>query len=304
MKYYIMVLLFTGLLLPVCSTANSSGFAESSDHVRIAYKTYGSGDPVLIINGGPGMNSEGFAGLATELSRMGFMAIIYDQRGTGHSTMNKVDSTSITMDLMIDDIEAIRKHLSLENWHILGHSFGGMLASLYASAHPVNIKKLILSSSGGIDLDLLSYVQKSINSKLTRQQADSISYYDDLISNGDTTHNTRLHRGLILAHAYVINPKFLPIVGERLTQGNAIINGLLWQNMRDTHFNCADGLRKFNKPVLIIQGKDDIVRKESAYKAKAVLPQASVVFLDHTIHYGWLDNKSVYLNTIKSFITG
>ncbi len=250
------------------------------------------------------MNSEGFAGLATELSEMGFMTIIYDQRGTGHSKMDKVDSTTVTMDLMIDDIEAIRKQLNLERWHILGHSFGGMLASLYASTHPANIKKLVLSSSGGIDLDLLGYVQGSINSKLTRQQVDSVSYYDDLISSGDTSHSTRLRRGLILAHAYVIDPKFLPVVGERLTQGNSTLNRLLWQDMIASHFNCADGLRKFNKPVLIIQGKNDIVRKESAYKAKAVLPHASVVFLDHTIHYGWLDNKSAYLSSIKSFIDG
>jgi proline iminopeptidase len=87
---------------------------------------------VLIINGGPGMNSDGFVGVAQKLSKNN-RTIIYDQRGTGRSTLTKTDTSTITMKLMAADIEALRKQLNIKSWIILGHSFGGMLASYYAS---------------------------------------------------------------------------------------------------------------------------------------------------------------------------
>ena len=121
----------------------------------IHYKTFGSGKPILIINGGPGMNSDGFDGIAKMLSKNN-MTITYDQRGTGRSTVEKIDNTTISMDLMVNDIEVLRKYLKIDQWIIFGHSFGGMLAAYYATVHPENIKSIIFSSSGGIDLGLLS----------------------------------------------------------------------------------------------------------------------------------------------------
>jgi proline iminopeptidase len=60
-----------------------------TNHGVIHYKIFGKGKPLVIINGGPGMNSEGFAGLAEQLAKEGFLCIIYDQRGTGKSEMKK-----------------------------------------------------------------------------------------------------------------------------------------------------------------------------------------------------------------------
>ena len=59
---------------------------------------------------------------------------------------------------MVDDLEVLRKQLQIRQWIVLGHSFGGMLACYYATLFPENIEGLILSSSGGIDLELQSYV--------------------------------------------------------------------------------------------------------------------------------------------------
>src|SRR5690606_14941870 len=129
----------------------------STGTAKLSYRTFGNGKPLLIINGGPGMNSDGFVPLAEKLSA-NHRVIVYDQRGTGKSTLVKIDASTITMDLMIQHIEALRQHLKIEKWIVLGHSFGGMLASYYATIHPNRIEKLILSSSGGVDLELLSYV--------------------------------------------------------------------------------------------------------------------------------------------------
>ena len=247
------------------------------------------------------MNSEGFEGLAKKLSERN-MAVIYDQRGTGQSKLESPDTNSITMKLMVDDIEGLRKQLKIETWNILGHSFGGMLASYYATTNPENIDKMILSSSGGIDLDLLNYVKESINSKLSKSQLDSVDYWTKKISGGDTSHFAKLQRGIILANAYVLDKKFIPVIGERLTQGNTTINMLIWMDLQTIKFDCSEGLRKFKKPVLIIQGKQDIIKMETAEKAHRALKNSRIIYLDHCIHYGWLDNEKMYLNEINYFL--
>lgn len=247
------------------------------------------------------MNCNGFAGLAKDLSTHN-QTIIYDQRGTGQSQIPNIDSSTITMDLMIDDIETLRKHLGIEKWIVMGHSFGGMLASYYASLHPERIDGLILSSSGGIDLDLTTYVQQTINARLSEDEQKQANYWSQQMSNGDTSHAVRLKRGMALAPAYLVNKKYIPVIAERLTQGNSLINQLVWNNLRKINFDCAPQLRSFTKPVLIIQGKQDIIKEETAQKAKAVFPNAKLVIINNCSHYGWLDAPDVYMTAVKSFL--
>jgi len=296
-------LLFFLLLFAYCCNAQNSSFALSSDNTAIFYRVYGTGKPLLIINGGPGMNSDGFENLAIKLSK-NYQAIIYDQRGTGKSVLKLIDTTTITMKLMVDDIESIRKQLNIKSWSVLGHSFGGMLASYYASQYPEAIEKIILSSSGGIDLDLLNYVQESINSRLGKTNLDSLTYWNNKISDGDTSYFAKFQRGKYLAHAYIVDNKYIPIIAERLTQGNSVINQLIWTDMQKINFDCASDLKTFVKPVLIIQGKQDIIKSETAEKAHKAFINSRIVYLEHSAHYGWLDNEESYFKELNSFLTG
>lgn len=281
--------------------AQKDGFAESNG-VKIYYRTFGAGTPILIINGGPGLNSDGFVDLAKTLSTHN-QTIIYDQRGTGKSSLQKINATTITMQLMIDDMENLRKQLKIERWIILGHSFGGMLASYYATIHPDKIISMILSSSGGIDLDLLSYVSKNINARLSPEQLDSANYWSQKISSGDTSYFARRERAKALANAYVYDKKYAPLIAERLTHSNLDLNNLMWQDMQKIHFNCAAKLSTFTKPVLIIQGRQDIIEQRTSQKANKILKNSKLVILDHCAHYGWLDNRDAYLSEVEKFIS-
>lgn len=282
--------------------SQTADFAKSTDNTSIYFRTLGTGKPLLIINGGPGMNSNGFQNLAEKLAKNN-LAIIYDQRGTGKSVLNVLDSTTITMKLMIDDIEAIRKKMKIEKWSVLGHSFGGMVASYYTTIYPEHIDKIILSSSGGIDLDLLNYVQAEINSKLSPDDLDSVNYWTKKIDEGDTSHYAKLERGKHLAPAYVIDKKLIPSIAERLTEGNIAVRQLIWADLTKINFNCEKKLRRYKNPVLIIQGKNDIIKAETAEKAHRVLSNSKLVFLEHCIHYGWLDNEEVYFREINDFLS-
>ena len=290
------------LVLFICSNVSAQTEATiKNDDALIYYRTFGTGSPILIINGGPGMNSDGFAGLAKTLSAKN-QTIIYDQRGTGRSKLVRTDASTISMKLMADDMEVLRKHLKIDKWILLGHSFGGMLASYYATLYPEHIQAIILSSSGGVDLGLLSYASTNISSRLNTEETASLNYWNKQIANGDTSHHARLQRGTALAAAYVYNRKYIPIIAERLTQGNPVINQLIWDDLQKIKFDCKPKLSGFNKPVLIIQGKQDIVEERTANRSHEAFKNSSIVLLDKCVHYGWLDAPKEYFTELEKIL--
>ncbi len=72
--------------------------------------------------------------------------------------------------------------------------------------------------------------------------------------------------------------------------------------MFDINFNCAEGLKNFKKPVLIIQGKEDLVPESISDKAHSVLSNSKLVILDDCGHYGWLDQPEKYYSDIEKFL--
>jgi proline iminopeptidase len=161
---------------------------------------------------------------------------------------------------------------------------------------------MILSSSGGIDLGLLDYARKKIDSKLTRKELNNVHYWQNKIDNGDTSRYARLQRGMALAGAYLYNKKNVPVVAERLTQSKPLIMQLVWENLNKIKFDCTKKLSAFKAPVLIIQGKQDIIEEKTAMEAHKVLKNSRVVILDKCVHYGWLDRPDEYFYRINKFI--
>lgn len=283
------------------SISAQQSFFVNSDNVKIHVRTFGKGNPILIINGGPGFSSEGFVPLAEEIAGMGYQAILFDQRGTGLSELSKLDSTTVTMDLMSDDIEAIRKYMKIDQWVILGHSFGGMMANFYASEYPESVEAMIHSSSGGIDLYLIEEAQNGVNEKLTQNEIDSMQHWRSVYRNtGDLEAKRKYTK--IMAKAYVYNQNHVPTVAERLMQGDLELNRMVWEDMFRIHFDCKKELSSFTAPVLIIQGKQDVIPMELAFIADSVFQNSKVVLLDSCGHYGWLDREVTYFSRIKSFL--
>ena len=268
---------------------------------KLHYRTYGNGFPILIINGGPGMNCEGFSSLAKLFDKK-YQPILFDQRGTGSSKLEKLDSTTITMDLMLQDMEALRKALGIKDWMVFGQSFGGMLGSYYAANFPQQVKALILAASGGIDMELFDYVGSNITNKLGQSERDSMNYWDKKIDEGDTSHFAKYHRALGLASAYVYDKKNIPIIAERLTQGVSRVNALVYKDLNKINFDCKKKLKDYKNPVLIIQGRQDIVGEMTAIKAHQVLSNSELVFINECVHYGWLDQQEKFMKEITNFL--
>lgn len=287
------------LFLSSSVSAQKTGLVLTQEG-QVYYESYGSGEPVLIINGGPGFNCNGFQSLAKEVAKIN-RAILFDQRGTGRSTLAKTDSTTITMDAMVQDIEDLRQHLGFEQWTVLGHSYGGMLASYYATIHPERINGMILSSSGGVDLELFN--DPSLVEYLDPAERDSLAYWQQRMNDGDTTLNTRLKHASLLARAFLYDSTLVPVVAKRLLEVDRNINGLVWADMRRMEFDCKPALREFEKPVLIIQGKNEVVSERLAVIAHETLSNSEMVLIERCGHYGWLEQPEEYLGEVRGFLS-
>ena len=99
------------------------------------------GVPVIFLHGGPGAG-------ATPAHRRFFdpsfyRIVILDQRGAGRSLPHG-ETIDNTTPLLVEDIEAVRKHRGIDQWHVFGGSWGSTLALAYAEAYPAHVRGLIL----------------------------------------------------------------------------------------------------------------------------------------------------------------
>lgn len=295
-RFLLLIWLFLSSTAAIGQT--STGFAPS-EGVDLYYETYGEGQPMVIINGGPGFNCKGFQGLAKRLAQQ-YRVILYDQRGTGRSVMEQIDSTRMTMGLMVADLEALRKHLGFQEWTVLGHSFGGILGNYYAAQHPASLKALIASASGGIDLTLLRSFD--LTQRMTTAQRDSFQYWTAQASAGDTSAWADARRRAFMATAYVYDDAHAPRVAERLGQGNPQINQLIWQDLQRIGYSVQAAAGTFEKPVLVIQGEQDVVSLQIAEKAHEAYPNSRLEILPECGHYGWLDQPERYFSALAGFM--
>lgn len=121
-------------------------FLEFETYYRIVNPN-GKKPPLLLLHGGPGSTHnyfESFDELAFKTDRP---FIMYDQIGCGGSYISG-HKELFTKEIWMDELENLRKELNLDVIHILGQSWGGMLAILYAlNRNPKGVRSYILSST-------------------------------------------------------------------------------------------------------------------------------------------------------------
>ena len=122
----------------------NKGYASIKDG-RMYYEQEGQGIPLILINGGPGCTHHLFHPYFSQLKDTARI-IYYDQRGTGKSSADDTRKM-YTLNQAIDDLESLRKDLKIDKWVVLGWSYGGLLAQLYALKYPKHCTGLVLGTS-------------------------------------------------------------------------------------------------------------------------------------------------------------
>lgn len=116
------------------------------NHNHLFYDRLGSGTTLLFLHGGFGMDASYFRPFLDPLAA-DFDCIFLDVPGNGRS--DALPAQEITIDRILRDLEGLRRQLGIENWTVIGHSGGGLVAENYGLTHPDVVAKVILLGSFG-----------------------------------------------------------------------------------------------------------------------------------------------------------
>lgn len=111
---------------------------------RIWTVSFGKGEPLFFIAGGPGGTHYGLRSFDTLSAD--FQLVYFDGFGRGKSdTAQSVKEYSLQND--IEDLDGLRKAMGFNKINVLGHSYGGLVAQGYAIKYPQNVSHLIIANS-------------------------------------------------------------------------------------------------------------------------------------------------------------
>ncbi|UPZ16698.1 alpha/beta fold hydrolase [Flavobacterium humidisoli] len=148
----------------------------TSDGVPLFLKVSGKGEVCIFVHGGPGAWSKSFEEFGGNVLEDKLKMCYYDQRGCGRSGSSTDNNYSL--ERMIDDIEEIRTYLKASKVFVIGHSFGGILASKYAEKYPQRVKGLILLNAtldiNNSLLNQIAFMGKTLGQDFSVKDKDSI----------------------------------------------------------------------------------------------------------------------------------
>jgi proline iminopeptidase len=142
------VLIAALLAIPARAQSAASAMATGEhdvvvNGVRLWYRVAGpeGAPPVVFLHGGPGQGSVHFAALEGPRMERSLRMVYLDQRGSGRS--ERPWNRAYSMQLLVEDLEAVRRLLGVQKIGVIGHSFGGALALEYAAKYPEHVSALM-----------------------------------------------------------------------------------------------------------------------------------------------------------------
>jgi len=270
----------------------------------VAVYSYGAGPDVLfLINGGPGIASEGIRGVHAEFADLGWRVVAHDQLGTGAS--DRPDDPALwTVARYAAEVEAVRQALDLGPVHLLGNSWGGWLGCDYICRYPGAARSFIAANTCA---DMPFHM-----AELRRLIA---------AFGGETLAMVERHE----AEGTIEDPEYLAFCtlfytrhqerrrtggrrGQTQRELNLGIQRGLWG---PAQFTCVgdlagwsrlEDLRRFDRPCLVFNGAHDYITvKEGALIHQAVNGSQMVVFADSG-HKPAVDEPEAYRATLRAFL--
>ncbi|WCL50318.1 alpha/beta fold hydrolase [Leptospira sp. GIMC2001] len=292
----------TTLLLLYNSYVATEGIVYSgsgSERTAIYYKKVGTGIPVVVLHGGPGLDHNYLVQPLSELLGSNHQLIFFDQRGTGFSRgeFSDLNAGFINKTKFLEDLEAVRVGLNLgDKINILGHSWGGLYAMLYASndSYKAHVKSLALVGSSGAHYNyygiflLNNLINKAggeaaaatlgnLGAPLNPSSANYLptlnalkAYYSFLFKfyfadytpintqNGTSANFAKLNLGLSAEKTIRNGLAVGSLINLSLRIADDDLTAGFFSNTKNTHNIVAD-LAKITVPVKLIHGADDVI---------------------------------------------
>jgi len=267
---------------------------------------------VLLLHGGPAMTHEYFEAFDSFLPQEGIEYIYYDQLGSAYSDQPNDDSLW-TIPRFVDEVEQVRVALGLtrDNFCLLGHSWGGMLAMEYALAHQDNLKCLIISNMMDSIPAYNDYARRVLMPAMDQNQLHLVQQLEA----SHQTQDPRYMQALVPMHyeQHFLRRPFaewpepvLRAIGHanqhvyELMQGPSELgaSGLLvnWDRSADLH--------RINVPTLVIGARYDTMDPNWMRAMAGRLPHGQFLYLPNGSHMSFYDDQDAYFAGLIRFLHG
>ena len=274
--------------------------------------------PLLYLHGGPGYNSVSFESTtAQKLSENGFFVISYDRRGEGRSPDK---NAKFTFDETFDDINLIYDKFNLTSATLIGHSFGGMIASLYAEKYPGKTKSIILVSAPLSMQATLSTILKSSKSIYISNKDSTNLGYINMLEKMDKT--SLEYSSYCFSHA-MQNGFYYPKEPSKEAQNTYSTfntDSLLikyssrmtyeaprgfWQNEKYTTLDLKENLTHIlnnGTAIFGLYGKDDGLFSESQVRnIEDFIGKTNFQYLPNCSHNLFIDQQTKFIKALKKW---
>lgn len=291
-------------------------------------KSFGdkAGIPLIFMHGGPGGTSLDFElTTAPVLAQNGFFVIVYDRRGEGRSL---VDSADFKFSALNQDLLSLYKKYNIEKAALLGHSFGGVAASIFAQQFPEKVTHLLLTAAPFVMQQSFDAILENSGYKgRTRADSTILSQVRSLqqLDRGSIQFSAgcfmlAMQAGLYqpenpsiestkLYELMLANPKFTDY-GEFLKNSNyqTVFNPSMgfWKNEKYTSLDISDSIfqvRQNNIPVYGIYGKEDGLFTNVYFKKmKDMIGEDNFRLLDNCGHAAYIEQQQEFIRLLNGWL--
>lgn len=267
------------------------------------------GDTSLVLHGGPAFGSRYLIPVFERLAAHRTF-ILYDQRGRGQSSV-VTDSTKLTADQDLADLEAVRAHFRLERPALIGHGWGAGLAALYALHHPEHVARLVMIAPLYPRNGWLYYVAQTPLD--TAAQARRRAALNAGVDQADPVAYCRGFWGFQLSPAVITDERVVRALAPTMCDGPATT--LRGADQLGRHvlsslgaWHWIEDLPKISAPVLVIQGSGrnqpavNNALMEASLEWVKYLPNAQLKVVGQVHAFPWLDDDGGFREAVLRFL--
>lgn len=274
--------------------------------------TQGEGDiHLLALHGGPGGNHEYWEDAADQLKKQGLnvQVTMYDQLGSLYSDQPDYSDPAIakkylTYDYFLDEVEEVRQKLGLDNFYLIGQSWGGLLVQEYAVKYGQHLKGAIISSMVDEIEDYVKHINQLREQTLS---AEAVEFMKQCEKDGDYSNPKYQEYVQVLNENFIDRKQPSKLYHLKDLGGDAVYNVFQGDNefvikgkLKDWHFR--DQLKNIKVPTLITYGEHESMPLPTGKKMAELIPNAKFVTTPNGGHHHMVDNPDVYYKHLADFI--
>jgi proline iminopeptidase len=273
---------------------------------------------IIYLHGGPGYNCSNFEiTTAQRLADLGFYVIVYDRRGEGRSTDAKAQYNFVET---ISDLNQLYQQYTIKKATLIGHSFGGIVATRYAEQFPTQVHAIVFVGAPVSLQESFRTIQASCK-KIYEGKHDTTNLkYLTMLQSMDTTSLPyasysfmhAMQNGFYTPKKFTEEAKPLYMLFRidsvlKTLAGNMTFEGPqgFWQQEHYTTINLTKSiqqLRAKQMPIYGLYGKEDGLYSPQQIEALEVLiGKDNVKYFDQCAHNVFLDRPTEFLQAMKRY---